>query len=95
MLEAYALKFFPARMRLTEVTPSKIAEFVAWLCEQKKPAPTKETPERPEPLSDKTIRNVMGPLRACLATAAREGAREQDNPAPADSLSRVSEDTRP
>ncbi len=86
MLEAYALKFFPARMRLTEVTPSKVAEFVAWLCEQTKPAPTKENRDRREPLSDKTIRNVMGPLRACLATATREGlirsnpARDVDLP---------------
>jgi integrase len=86
MLEAYALKFFPARMRLTEVTPSKVAEFVAWLCEQTKPAPTKDAPDRREPLSDKTIRNVMGPLRACLATATREGlirsnpARDVDLP---------------
>jgi integrase len=86
MLEAYALKFFPARLRLTEVTPSKVTEFVAWLCEQAKPAPTKEVPDRREPLSDKTIRNVMGPLRACLATAAREGlirsnpARDADLP---------------
>src|SRR5580704_279276 len=80
MLEAYALKFFSARLRLTEVTPSKIAEFVAWLCEQTKPAPAKEAPDRREPLSDKTIRNVMGPLRACLATAAREGL-VRSNPA--------------
>ena len=86
MLESYALKFFPARMRLTEVTPSKVAEFVAWLCEQTKPAPTKENRDRREPLSDKTIRNVMGPLRACLATATREGlirsnpARDVDLP---------------
>jgi integrase len=86
MLEGYALTFFSARVRLTEVTPSKVAEFVGWLCEQTKPAPTKEDPERREPLSDKTIRNVVGPLRACLATAVREGlirsnsARDVDLP---------------
>jgi integrase len=86
MLEAYPLKFFSARVRLTEITPSKVAEFVAWLCEQTKPAPTKESPDRRDLLSDKTIRNVMGPLRACLATAVREGlirsnpSREVDLP---------------
>ncbi len=86
MLEAYLLKFFSARVRLTEVTSSKVAEFVAWLCKQTKPAPTKESPDHRELLSDKTIRNVMGPLRACLATAVREGlirsnpAREVDLP---------------
>jgi hypothetical protein len=25
------------------------------------------------PLSDKTVRNALGPLKACLATARREG----------------------
>jgi integrase len=86
MREAYPLKFFSARVRLTEITPSKVAEFVAWLCEQTKPAPTKESPDRRDLLSDKTIRNVMGPLRACLATAVREGlirsnpSREVDLP---------------
>ena len=73
MLTQYPLDYFPERTRLTEITPMRIAEFVAWLCEQTKPAPTKDHPGRCEPLSDKTIRNVMGPLRACLATAVREG----------------------
>jgi integrase len=73
MLTQYPLGYFPERTRLTEITPMRIAEFVAWLCEQTKPAPTKDHPGRREPLSDKTIRNVIGPLRACLATAVREG----------------------
>lgn len=47
--------------------------FVGWLCEQTKPAPTKEQPERRLHLSDKTVRNALGPLKACLATARREG----------------------
>jgi integrase len=56
------------------------------MCKQTKSAPTKESPDRRKLLSDKTIRNVMGPLRACLATATREGlirsnpAREVDLP---------------
>lgn len=51
---------------------------------RREPAPLVAGAERR--LSDKTIRNVMGPLRACLATAVREGlirsnpAREVDLP---------------
>jgi integrase len=64
-------------MRLTEVTPSKVAGFVAWLCDES--AQGRE-------LSDATVRNIMAPLRACLATAVREGlirsnpARDVDLP---------------
>jgi hypothetical protein len=36
ILEAYALKFFPAAVRLTEIAPSRIVEFVAWLCDPAK-----------------------------------------------------------
>lgn len=46
---------------------------MGWLCEQTKPAATKEDPNRRVPLSDKTVRNAVGPLKACLATARREG----------------------
>jgi integrase len=97
-------------MRLTEVTPSAVAGFVAWLCddqaqgkrtaEERRKAkakklgvppaslPLTDDGEPPEPvrLSDKTIRNTLGPLRACLASAVREGllrsnpAREVDLP---------------
>jgi integrase len=72
--------------KLTEITPSKIAAFVGWLCEQTKPAPTKDEKDRRVPLSDATVRNIMAPLRACLATAVREGlirsnpARDADLP---------------
>jgi len=85
-LEQYALKYFPSRTRLTDVTPSAVAGFISWLCEQTKPAPTKEDAKRRLPLTDKTIRNTLGPLRACLASAVREGlirsnpAREVDLP---------------
>ena len=46
---------------------------MGWLCEQTKPAATKEDPDRRAPLSDKTVRNALGPLKTCLATARREG----------------------
>lgn len=85
-LNRYVLKHFPATMRLTEVTPSAVAGFVGWLSKQTKPAPTKEDPDRRVALSDKSVRNYVVPLRACLATAVREGllrsnpAREIDLP---------------
>jgi integrase len=76
-LEQYVFRFFPAGVRLTEVNPSKVAGFVAWLCD-----PAKQG----RALSDGTIRNIIKPLRACLATAVREGlirsnpARDMDLP---------------
>jgi integrase len=73
LLDKYALSHFSSRTKLTEITPRHIASFVGWLCDQTKPAPTKEEPDRRVPLSDKTVRNALGPLKACLATARREG----------------------
>lgn len=73
LLDKYALSHFSAQTRLTDITPRHIAAFVGWLCEQTKSAATEEEPDRRVPLSDKTVRNVLGPLKACLATARREG----------------------
>ncbi|MGC2374465.1 MAG: tyrosine-type recombinase/integrase [Solirubrobacteraceae bacterium] len=73
LLDKYALSHFPAQAKLTEITPRHIASFVGWLCEQTRSAATKEDPDRRVPLSDKTVRNALGPLKACLATARREG----------------------
>ena len=84
-LDQYVFAHFGAA-KLTEVTPSRVAGFVGWLCEQTRPAPTKEDKDRRVPLSDATVRNVMAPLRACLASAVREGlirsnpARDADLP---------------
>jgi integrase len=50
---------------LTEIGPKQIAEFVGWL--------VKQPNGRGGTLSDKAVRNVLGPLSACLATARREG----------------------
>jgi integrase len=97
-IEQYVCSHFPERLKLTELTPRKIAGFVGWLCdgtEQAKlehrlaverarkdgkpePKPLSEDAERS--LSDATVRNIMAPLRACLATAVREGAI-RSNPA--------------
>ena len=84
-LEQYVLPYFNGA-KLTEVTPSRVAAFVGWPCEQTRPAPTKEDKDRRVPLSDATVRNIMAPLPACLSSAVREGlirsnpARDADLP---------------
>src|ERR1700722_1258686 len=76
-IEQYICRYFPERLRLTEITPSKIAGFIAWLCDEQ---------AQKRLLSDATVRNIMAPLRACLTTAVREGlirsnpARDVDLP---------------
>jgi integrase len=86
ILEQYVLKHFGSRIKLSEVTPLKVAGYIGWLCKQTRPAPTKEEPDRRVPLSDKSVRNYLGPLSACLASAMREGlirtnpARDADLP---------------
>jgi len=85
-LDQYVFRFFPEHRKLSEITPSSVADFVAWLCKQTRPAPTATDKDAVQPLSDATVRNVMAPLRACLASAVREGlirsnpAREADLP---------------
>jgi integrase len=61
VLEQYAFEHFPESLKLTEITPSHIARFVGWLCE----------PDRR--LSDKSVRNYVGPVSACLESAKEEG----------------------
>ncbi len=46
LLDKYALSHFPSQTKLTDITPRHIASFVGWLCEQTKPAATKEDPDR-------------------------------------------------
>ena len=72
-LDRFVLTYFPPRTRLTDIQPTDVAGFVAWLCKQTKPAPTKDDPDRRVPLADKSVRNYVIPLSACLATAVREG----------------------
>ena len=71
VLTHYVFAHFPERMRLTEVTPSRVATFVGWLC---------DSAAQGNVLADSTVRNIMAPLRACLATAVREGL-VRSNPA--------------
>ena len=67
-LKNWAYPYFDERLRrrtLSQITPHDLAGFVAWLVEQ---------PSRSGgPLSDSSIRNILNPVRACLASAVREG----------------------
>jgi integrase len=72
LLDKYALAYFPADTRLRDVGPSEIADLIGWL--------VKQPNGHGGTLSDKTVRNALGPLRACLASAKREG-KIRDNPA--------------
>jgi integrase len=77
VLGVKVLPYFAEGLRLTEITPSMIAGFVGSLCDAQKQG---------RALSDSTISNIVKPLRACLATAVREGliranpARDVDLP---------------
>lgn len=96
LLRDFAFPFFDEqrKRRLSEITPSDIAEFVGWLCDPRAMADLeheqaverarkdgKSAPARRDarPLSDATVRNVLNPVRACFATAVREG-RVRHNP---------------
>jgi integrase len=71
VLEQYALTFFPANLRLDEIRPKHVAQYVGWLCEPRADGSR---------LSDKSVRNYVGPLSACLESARLEGEIDS-NPA--------------
>ncbi|MDX6624832.1 MAG: hypothetical protein QOE75_2764 [Solirubrobacterales bacterium] len=64
LLAAYAHPYFPARLKLVDVSTYTLARFVDWLANEK---------AQGKCLSDRTIANATIPLRAALATAKREG----------------------
>jgi integrase len=64
LIEAYAHPYFPKRLKLVEVTPYVLARFVDWLADEG---------EQGKCLSDKTIANIVIPLRTALKSAQREG----------------------
>jgi hypothetical protein len=64
-LERYAIGYFGLKIRLVEITPRHIAEFIGWCCEQ----PGRNGAK----LSDSSVRRALCPVRACLASAVREG----------------------
>jgi integrase len=72
-LKQYVLAYFPSQTKLSELRPTTIKGFTAWLRKQTKPAPTKEDPERRVLLADATLKRIMAPLQACLSTAVQEG----------------------
>ena len=65
LLERYALAYFAPDVRLRDLGPMQIAEFIAWLCRQ----PSKHGGT----LADRSVRNALKPVRIVLATARREG----------------------
>jgi integrase len=86
LLDRYALRYFPQRTLLSELEPRAIAGFIGWL--------TRQPSKHGGALSDRSVRNALGPLAACLATARREGLIRH-NPAADAALphrSRVEED---
>src|SRR5215204_95801 len=91
LLREFAFPFFDdrRRRRLSEVTPSDVAAFIGWLCDERAMADLEHehvvaqaeaTGRKPSKrrrserhLSDSTVRNILNPVRACFSTAVREG----------------------
>lgn len=65
LLYRYVLRYFPPGVRLVEIGPREVADYLGWLVEQ--------TSQRGGTLSDSSVHNAFKPLSACLATARREG----------------------
>ncbi len=74
--------------RIGSITPRDVAEWIAWLCDEKEQGKRRAAEKRQEAerrgkrpnvkeesvrLSDATVRRIVSPLRACLSTACREG----------------------
>jgi integrase len=64
LIGAYAHRYFPARLKLVDVSTYTLARFVDWLADEEAQGKT---------LGDRTIANATIPLRAALATAKCEG----------------------
>jgi integrase len=64
LIRAYAHPYFSSRLKLIEVTPYLLARFVDWLCDED---------AQGKHLSDKTVANIVIPLKTALRTAEREG----------------------
>ncbi len=65
ILDSKAHRFFGERLRLVDVTPLHIGDFVRWLAD-----PSKQDGRR---YSDSSIANFLIPVRSALATAKRDG----------------------
>jgi integrase len=64
LIRTYAHCYFSARLKLVDVSPYLLGRFVDWLCDEE---------VQGRRLSDKTIANIVIPLRTALKTAVREG----------------------
>jgi integrase len=64
LIRTYAHRYFSARLKLVDVSPYLLARFVDWLCDEE---------VQGRRLSDKTIANIVIPIRTALKTAVREG----------------------
>ena len=70
LLTNYALKFFAADLRVGQMGPRLISEFIGWL--------VKQPSRRGGTLSDKSVKNALQPVSSCLATARREDLIEHN-----------------
>ncbi|MEZ5076711.1 MAG: tyrosine-type recombinase/integrase [Solirubrobacterales bacterium] len=64
LIVAYAHPYFPARLKLIDVSTYTLARFVDWLADEE---------AQGKRLADRTLANAVIPLRVALATAKREG----------------------
>jgi integrase len=64
LIRVFAHPYFPARLKLIDVSPYALARYVDWLADER---------AQGRRLGDRTIANATMPLRAALATAQREG----------------------
>jgi integrase len=64
LLRAHVLPYFGDRLRLADITPRRLANFIGWLCDEM---------QQGKRLSDSTIGNILDPVRSCLRTAVQEG----------------------
>ena len=64
-LTQWVFPYWGDERKLTEVTPRDVAQLVSHL--------TQQTGKSGRPLADNTVRNIVNPVRACLATAVEDG----------------------
>lgn len=69
LLETYTLEYFDSGLRLGDLDRQRLGGFVSWLIHQ---------PGRDGRLTDRSIANILTPLRLCLETAVAEGHLEDD-----------------
>lgn len=79
-LELYGIPYFSGRLgrTLAQISPRDVNQFVGWLCDEKAMGQHQVKiglAEKPEPvaLSDSRIRNIIAPVRSCLAIAVEDG----------------------